>query len=539
MSTPYLSKSLLNNYRQCPRRLWLEMADRRAVREGRMPLLTPAGYSADTLNRFAQGHVVGRIAQAMWPGGVDIDQQSSRTDPATGERRRDLRQAAQITQSALKQKRPLFEATFEHDGVLVQADVLLPVRGGWHMLEVKSSSQPQPYHLSDLATQAWVAQGQGVAIKGMGLLLVNKDFELQRSGDYTGFLQQHDDSELQAQVQVHMATMPDTVQQARRVIALRQEPVKHQPGEQCTSPYRCPYTAHCQGEGAASQQPGIRFYNDKGGNKAAELAREGHTDLRKVPAKRIAQLWGDDKDTHQINRRLAEAVRKRAPVLDREGARRAMASWVWPVQHLDFETINFSAPVWHGTRSGQQVPFQYSVHMQAQNAKVLAHHEFLDTTGQDPRRALAQSLIKHLSPDSTILAWNAGFERGVLKNLANAFADLRAKLMRLHDCIEDLQPVVRDHYAHPDMLQAPGSWYSIKTVLPLLVPGNGYDQLDGVQAGGDAQAVYLRVAAPEALRRDMGYTEQEHQQERQQMLKYCEHDTEAMTLILRELLKKP
>ena len=71
------------------------------------------------------------------------------------------------------------------------------------------------------------------------------------------------------------------------------------------------------------------------------------------------------------------------------------------------------------------------------------------------------------------------------------------------------------------------------------VPGNGYDQLDGVQAGGDAQAVYLRVAAPEALRRDMGYTEQEHQQERQQMLKYCEHDTEAMTLILRELLKKP
>jgi hypothetical protein len=533
--TLHLSKSLLNNYRQCPRRLWLEMADRRAVREGRTPLLTHAGYSADTLNRFAQGHVVGRIAQAMWPSGVDIEQQSSRTDPVTGERRRDLGQAAKLTQSVLKQKRPLFEATFEHDGVLVQADVLLPVRSGWHMLEVKSSSQPKPYHLSDLATQVWVAQGQGVAIKGMGLLLVNKDFELQRSGDYTGFLQPHDDSELQAQVQEHIASMPDTVQKARRVIALRQEPVKHQPGEQCASPYPCPYTAHCQGEGAAQ---GISFYKDNGGNKAAELASEGHTDLRKVPAKRIVQLWNADSDTHQINRRLAQAVRTQAPVLDREGVRRAMANWVWPVQHLDFETINFSAPVWPGTRSGQQVPFQYSVHVQAQNAKVLAHHEFLDTTGQDPRRALALSLIKHLSPDSTILAWNAGTERGALRHLANAFADLRAKLMRLHDRIADLLPVVRDHYAHPDMLQAHGKWFSIKTVLPLLVPGNAYDQLDGVQTGSDAQAVYLRVAAPEALRRDQGYTEETRQQERQQMLKYCEQDTEAMALILRELLKK-
>lgn len=26
--TLYLSKSLLNNYRQCPRRLWLELRDR-------------------------------------------------------------------------------------------------------------------------------------------------------------------------------------------------------------------------------------------------------------------------------------------------------------------------------------------------------------------------------------------------------------------------------------------------------------------------------------------------------------------------------
>ena len=41
----YLSKSLLNNFRQCPRRLWLELQDRRARREGRTSLATMQ-YSA-------------------------------------------------------------------------------------------------------------------------------------------------------------------------------------------------------------------------------------------------------------------------------------------------------------------------------------------------------------------------------------------------------------------------------------------------------------------------------------------------------------
>lgn len=35
--TPCLSKSLLNNFRQCPRRLWQDMAARKAARLGADP----------------------------------------------------------------------------------------------------------------------------------------------------------------------------------------------------------------------------------------------------------------------------------------------------------------------------------------------------------------------------------------------------------------------------------------------------------------------------------------------------------------------
>ena len=550
MSTPSLSKSLLNNYRQCPRRLWLEVRDRQAVRAGGQPLVQ-ASFGAETLKRFAEGHVVGRIAQAMWPQGIDIERQSLVEDERTGEQRRDLGYAQHLTQMwTLQPEQALYEATFSHDGLLVQADVLVPRRqgrrSGWQMLEVKSSTAPKAYHLTDLATQAWVARQSGLDLQAVGLVLVNKGFELQRAGDYTGLLQVHDDAELQAQVMQALHTVPETLRAARRLLAQPQEPTRIAPGEQCNDPFACPYQSHCTGSQTAGQakagQGGavpIRFYNDKGATKAQTLLGEGHTDLRRVPEQRIHQLWQGSNETHSVNRRLAQAVRTRQPVFDTAGAQKAVNRWTWPLQHLDFETISFVAPVWPGIRSGEHVPFQYSVHVQDASGKVLAHHEFLDTSGQDPRRALAEQLVRDLSPHSTIVAWNASFERTVIRELAKRFADLRLALLRLADAVQDLLPVVRQHYAHPDMVHANGGMFSIKTVLPLLLPGQGYEQLDGVQNGNDAQAAYLRVAAPEAVRRENGYSEAMRRREVKSMLRYCKQDTEAMVLIVQKILKKP
>lgn len=353
----------------------------------------------------------------------------------------------------------------------------------------------------------------------------------------------HDHPDLQAQVREAMHTLPETLAGARRLLGQSKEPTRYQPGEQCNSPFVCPYQGHCSGADAAPAEQGgavpIRFYKDNGAAKAQTLLAEGHTDLRRVPDKRIQQLWHANNETHSVNRRLAQAVRTGQPVLDREGIHKALSRWTWPLQHLDFETISFIAPVWPGTRSGQPVPFQYSVHVQARSGQVLAHHEFLDTSGDDPRRALAEQLVQDLSPGSTIVAWNASFERAVIRELAEQFADLRPALLRLHERIEDLLPVVRQHYAHPAMAQANVSMFSIKTVLPLLLPGMGYEQLDGVQNGNDAQAAYLRVAAPKAVRRENGYSEAQRRQEARHMLDYCAQDTEGMAQIVRQILIKP
>ena len=64
----------------------------------------------------------------------------------------------------------------------------------------------------------------------------------------------------------------------------------------------------------------------------------------------------------------------------------------YPRFYLDFETINFVIPWWAGTRPHQQLPFQWSCHIERQNGE-LEHREFLDTSGNAPMRAFAESLI--------------------------------------------------------------------------------------------------------------------------------------------------
>ena len=544
--TLHLSKSLLNNYRQCPRRLWLEMQDRAARKRGQAPL-AQASYSADAQKRFLDGHVIGRIAKARWPNGIDIEAQSWVEDDR-GTKRRDLSYAQHLTHMWLMQGVPLFEATFSHSQLLVMADVMRPVqRGGktvWQMVEVKSSTTRKDYHITDLATQVWVAQQCGVPVVGAALMLVNKGFTLQTAGDYTGLLDLHQDAELHEQLRDAIRQMPATLKGAHNTLAQAQEPTQHQPGAQCTSPYECPYLAHCtQADRSArsSKAVPIRFYNDRGGAKAQQLLDAGHTDLRKVPAKTVAALWNGESDTHRVNQRLAQAVRTGQVVLDREGAQAELQALRWPVQHLDFETISFVAPVWPGTRNGQQIPFQYSMHRQAQSGQVLAHTEFLDTSGQDPRRALAEQLVKDIDPRCTVLAWNDSFERAVIRDLADTFADLHKPLMRIHDQVQDLLPIVRRHYFHPDMADSEGSTFSIKTVLPCMVPHLKYSQLNSVQNGGEAQLAYLLAAAPKGAEKEPGQpiTKAEREQARKDLLAYCGLDTEAMVEVTSYLFEHP
>ena len=131
-----LSKSKLLAFRQCPKRLWLELF-RPQLRKD----------SAQTQASFDVGHHVGDIARKLY------DQQGpgQLIDPQI----EGFAAAFVRTKALLNSPQPVFEAGFSAGGALAFADVMLPLTQDgklqWKMVEVKSSTSVKDYHREDAA----------------------------------------------------------------------------------------------------------------------------------------------------------------------------------------------------------------------------------------------------------------------------------------------------------------------------------------------------------------------------------------------------
>jgi len=104
----------------------------------------------------------------------------------------------------------------------------------------------------------------------------------------------------------------------------------------------------------------------------------------------------------------------------------------YPLYFLDFETFNPAVPPFDGIRPYQKIPFQYSLHCQEVVDGELKHEEFLGKEGEDPRKALTNHLIKNISGKGGILVYNASFEIGVLRDLANESPHHASRLEKIN-----------------------------------------------------------------------------------------------------------
>ena len=198
----------------------------------------------------------------------------------------------------------------------------------------------------------------------------------------------------------------------------------------------------------------------------------------------------------------------------------------YPIYHLDFETIEPVIPLSDNAEPLMQIPTQYSLHIEHKDGR-LEHKEFLGTT-LDPRREIAESLVKNIPDDATVLAYNRTFECNRLKELADYCPDLRDHLLAIRDNIQDLEvPFDKGYYYAAGM----GESNSIKQVLPALCPNDpelDYHALPTVHNGAEAMDEYPKMLeASGAVQKKM----------REGLLKYCRLDTLAMVKILEKLRK--
>jgi len=197
-----------------------------------------------------------------------------------------------------------------------------------------------------------------------------------------------------------------------------------------------------------------------------------------------------------------------------------------PIYHLDFETFQQAIPEFKDISPYQQIPFQYSLHIEYEDG-TLEHKEYLAKDGIDPREQIAKRLVEDIPSDVTVLAYNMSFEKGVIKRLADLYPELSTHLLSINENMKDLMiPFQKKYYVTPSM----NGSYSIKYVLPALVPefAKAYKELDGVQNGSQAMNAFANLGKLDEVSKSKMRTS---------LIEYCKLDTLAMVKIFGKLKK--
>ena len=123
----------------------------------------------------------------------------------------------------------------------------------------------------------------------------------------------------------------------------------------------------------------------------------------------------------------------------------------------------------------------------------------------------------------SVLAYSSGFESGRLGELAEWLPQYKDEIENIQSRLWDALSAIRAHVYHPEFR---GS-YSLKWVLPALVPDMTYEGME-VAEGGEAGLAWEKMVHAEA-------GSKERKRLRDALLAYCKQDTLAMVRLLEVL----
>jgi hypothetical protein len=486
---PTLSKSTFLRGTQCLKSLYLNWHQ--------PELKDPISQMQQAI--FSQGHEVGRLAQQLFPGGTDagiyVPDRYQKSIEMTGKL---IQEGVDV----------IYEAGFSVDGLHCFIDILVKDGTGWKAYEVKSSTQVKPVNIMDAAFQYYVMTKSGLDISDISLVVLNTSYERNGETDVNRLFK------IQS-VLKPVLTVQDKVEQSIEDFFFTLNgplaPVVDI-GPHCTDPYDCDFRGHCW-----NHIPGYSIFNISrlSADKKWELYRNGILKFEDIPPdfklnvsqwqQVVAELKGE---THVDSRAVGHFVDGLA----------------YPLHFLDFESFQPPVPLFDKSHPYQQIVFQYSLHILESEHAPLKHFAFLaDADGTDPRLPFINQLINDIGEEGDIIVFNRSFEAGRLNEIATNFPNFQFQISNIVSRIKDLMELFQKrHFYVPEMK---GS-YSIKQVLPALVPGFSYAGL-AIGDGGSASHAFMAMHSEK--------DEAKTAATRENLLEYCAQDTLAMVEILHAL----
>lgn len=446
---------------------------------------------------FNRGTSVGELAQQLFPGGIDAS-------PATPfEYQKSVAYTQQLIEDGQK---IIYEAAFQFNGVLAAIDILVKTKGKWKAYEVKSSTQVKDTFILDASLQYHVITQSGIALEDISIVHINNQYVRKGKIDINQLFAIQSINE---EVLANQDFVAGKIAELKDVIKLKEAPVIDI-GAHCGDPYPCDFTGHCWQHVPENSVFDISRLN---GEKKFDLYSRGIVRFEDITEDVVL----NDNQQLQVTSYL-----NKTDHIDKEGIREFLKNISHPIYFLDFETFMPAIPLYDQSRPYQQIPFQYSLHYKKKRTSEAQHFEFLAFPDGDPRIPFIEQLLKETKAPGDILTYNQAFEKTRLKELAADFPkyanDLEERISRIKDL---MTPFMQKLYYRPSM----NGSYSIKSVLPALIPELSYDDL-AIGNGGDASVSFEQMIYDKV---------NDHSELRNNLLEYCKLDTFAMVKILEHL----
>ncbi len=481
-----ISKSQYIKGLQCPKALWLSRHSK--------DLASEVAQTKQAL--FDTGRDIGDAARGYFANGVLVANEYWETEGA-------VEATEQYTQNG---EGVIFEAAAIHpsNGCHARIDILKRVENSnqWDLIEVKGSTKLKDPHIDDVSFQYHVFNGAGYEIRKCYVMLVNSDYIRNGKIDPQKLfkLEEITNKVLAKQSEVDTAT-----RQLNSILVDQTEP-KELIGVKCSTPFECDYKNYCWVD-----VPDYSVYDVFSKSKVDEIASQHGFDIKALPdqikptgTKAIDVQSYIEGETHVDAPAISDFLRQIS----------------YPIYYLDYETIVPAIPMFDGTKPYQQIPFQFSVHIQHTPNGDLTHHEFLHKDRSDPRRAFAEKLVDLCGDTGTVLVYNQSLEKTRNKELAQDFPEYASAIQAINARIVDLlEPFRKRWLYHPDQRSSA----SIKAVLPCF-SDLSYENL-GIGSGEEAMLQYKNFIAgniPEYELEDLW----------KNLSAYCEQDTRAMAILL-------
>ncbi|PLX13380.1 MAG: DUF2779 domain-containing protein [Marinilabiliales bacterium] len=446
---------------------------------------------------FDTGQNVGELAQDLFPGG------EYGTFPGEIPSYESVKRTNQLIDAGVE---VIYEATFLFDEVIVAMDILVKGKKGWEAYEVKSSTSVSETYIKDASIQSYVIKGSGFSLNDISIIHINKQYVKRGAIDVNQLfiIESVYDSAMQNQDWVRI-----NIKEFKKVLKQDQIP-DIQIGPHCSDPYECDFTGHCW-----QHVPDNSVFSYKGltGKRKWELFDNGYITIDDIPA---------DQSLNNTEQLVVDCEKNNVEYIDKDAIRSFVNQLKYPLYYLDFETLFMvTIPIYDNSRPFQQIPFQYSLHIQQVPGEKVEHKEFLAEASRetDPRTEFINKLIADIGNTGSIVTYNASFEMGKLKDIKEAFPHYSNSIDAINARVVDqMAPFRARHFYKPEMK---GS-YSIKKVLPALVPELSYEGMP-IADGGAASAAFLKL---------LDETDQDViTKTRKALLEYCELDTWAMVKI--------